>query len=555
MRRSGVEDPGSGQLSFRSGRSCHLIAAICLTLLVTGCTVVGPDFELPSVPIMSDWLKSDIEPEPDLTLIEPKADPVARWWTVFNDPVLDRLVEIAYKENLTLRVAAVRIFEARAQLGIVIGDQYPQQQTVGTDYKHEKISTSFGVVEDINQVVPINPTFSRWQLGFDAGWELDLWGQVRRGIESADANLVAQIADYDDVLVTLTGDVASTYVTIRTLEERLALVLEDVADQKESLRITEIRYDNGATTELDVQEATALLNNTEAMVPALESALRQAKNALSYLLGMPPGNLEDILGGPGKIPVPPADVAIGVPAELLRRRPDIRAAELEAAAQSAQIGVALADLYPSFAITGSVGLQASTFAEMFSGNSLAGFINPGFSWNVLNYGRIRNNVRVQDARLQELLVNYQNTVLNAYGEVEDALVAFVQTQREAGFLSNSVDASKEAVRIALLQYQDGTADYTRVLNTQTSLVRSQDQLTATRGDIVNNLIAVYKALGGGWQIREGQDFLPAATKQQMRERTDWGDLLGPGAIPAEDEQLEPPPSPEPPTLFRRPPDW
>ncbi len=533
----------------------YVAGPLAAILLLAGCEVVGPNFDSPAAPTMDTWLETGSALETEKEQVEATSDPVTEWWEVFDDPVLDQLVETAYNQNLTLRTAAIRIFEARAQLGIVIGDQYPQQQEVGGAFKREVISENIGVLREISSFIPVNRGFNSWKVGFDAGWELDFWGKFRRGIESADANLVLQIANYDGVLITITGDVATTYVTIRTLEERLALAIENAAIQSESLRITKIRYDNGVTTELDVQEATTLLNNTLALIPALENGLRQAKNALSVLLGMPPSDLEAILGGPGRIPIPPPEVAIGVPAELLRRRPDIRAAELEAAAQSAQIGVALADLYPSFTLSGSVGLDASDFVDLFKPDSFTGFISPAFTWNVLNYGRIRNNVRVQDARLQELLVNYENTVLNAFLEVENALIAFLQTQRESEFLARGVQASRKAVRIAQLQYEDGTADYTRVLNTQTALVRGQDQLTATKGDIVNNLVAVYKALGGGWQIREGQPFLPMATKVEMRERTDWGELLGPEAVPAEDEQLDPPPSPEPPTLFDRPPDW
>ncbi|MCP4328902.1 MAG: efflux transporter outer membrane subunit [Alphaproteobacteria bacterium] len=520
---------------------------------IAGCTVVGPDFERPQAPTTETWIDADEAGDKDK--VDPRDEPVTEWWTLFDDPVLNDLIETAYAQNLTLRTAGIRIFAARAQLGIVVGEQYPQQQSVGTDFKHEKISENVGILREISSVVPLNDTFSRWQLGFDAGWELDIWGQFRRGIEAADANLVAQIANYDDVIVTLTGDVAGTYVNIRTIEQRLVDAHENVKLQEEGLRIARARFRNGVATELDVDEATTLLNNTRATIPQLEIALRQSKNALSVLLGMPPGDLGRILVEPGTIPVPPPDVGVGVPADLLRRRPDIRAAELQAAAQSAQIGIAEADLYPAFTLSGSVGFEASDFAELFTGNSFTGFINPGVSWNIFNYGRIKNNVRVQDAVFQELLVNYQNTVLNAYLEVENALVAFLQAQRQAQYLAVSAAAAAHSVGLALLQYQEGTADYTRVLNTQNALVNAQDRLTATKGEIVANLIAVYKALGGGWQIRAGHPFLPEATKEEMRRRTDWGDILGPQAIPEMDESLDPPPSPEPPTFFTRTPDW
>lgn len=529
----------------------RVLPLLTTALGVSACTVVGPDFRPPSAPELSQWQETAGPIGTDESRLTREPGTATDWWTVFGDPVLDRLIVEAYAQNLTLRTAGIRIYEARAQLGIAIGEQYPQQQQVGAGYRREAVSKNLGVLRDISNVISIDPTFNVWELGFDAAWELDLWGKFRRGIESADANLLEQVANYDDVLVTLTGDVASAYTQIRTFEERLVLARRNVALQKRSLAITRLRFADGVATELDVQEATALLNKTEALVPELENGLRQSMNALTLLLGLAPGELGSLLGGPGEIPKPPEDVAVGIPSELLRRRPDIRAAEMRAAAQSAQIGFAEADLYPAFTLAGSIGFQSSDLSDLLAGRSVAGFFNPGVTWNVFNYGRIKNNVRVQDARLQELIVDYQNTVLKAYKEVEDAAAAFVQGQRQADFLAKSVAASERAVDIALLQYADGTADYTRVLNTQTSLVRTQDQLTAVRGQIVSNLVALYKALGGGWQIRDGRDFVPPQTRNAMSNRTDWGDLLAPDAVPEGEKALTPPPSPEPPTLFDR----
>ncbi|MGI9481758.1 MAG: TolC family protein, partial [Hyphomicrobiales bacterium] len=238
----------------------------------------------------------------------------------------------AYHENLTLRGAGLRVYEARAELGIASGEQFPQSQKIAGGYTRERISTNESVLRDINRVVSIDPTFHRWQLGFDAGWEVDIWGKFRRNVQSAEANLLAQVANYDDVLVTLVGDVASTYVTIRELQRLIAISRVNAAGQKESLRITKIRFKDGATTELDVNEATALYNNTLATIPKLEAELAQAYNAMSVLIGQPPSDLRDVIRRTAPIPRAPAEVAIGVPAELLRRRPDIRAAEYEAAA-------------------------------------------------------------------------------------------------------------------------------------------------------------------------------------------------------------------------------
>ncbi len=358
--------------------------------------------------------------------------------------------------------------------------------------------------------------------------------------KSADAELIASIANYEDALVFLTAEVARTYVLTRTFQERIELANENVRIQERSLQIAEVRFRNGVVTELDVTQARSLLRNTQALIPRLQTGLRQAQNALSILLGMPPSNFQQISEGPAVISTAPPAVAVGIPAELLKRRPDIRRAELDAAAQSARIGIAKSDLFPRIAILGSIGLQTGVqggalsnnadFSELFSVDSVTYFVGPSVDWAILNYGRLTNNIRVQDARFQQLIVNYQNTVLEAAQEVEDALVAFVRAQDGARLLSDSVDAAKRSVKLSLIQYRDGSVSYQRVLDSQEFLVQQQDTWTATRGDVALNLIATYKALGGGWQIRQGKDFIPIETKQVMGERTDWGDLINPKAM-------------------------
>lgn len=400
-----------------------------------------------------------------------------------------------------------------------------QQARGGATYNTLSENAANTAVGDLN--------YWDFDAGFDAVWELDFWGKFRRGIESADASLLANMAAYDDFLVSLLSEVANAYVVIRTFEKRIQLAEENVALQERSLNITDVRFRNGATTELDVQQAKTLLRNTQALIPQLRAGYRQAKHALSTLLGMPPSELRNILGGPSEIPSAPSAVAAGIPAELLRRRPDIRRAELEAAAQSALIGVAKADLYPSFSLFGSLGLRSSDGTnatrtgddgadELFEGDSLEFFGGPSFTWNIFNYGRIKNQVRVQDARFQQLIVNYQETVLRAAREVEDAMVGFLRAQETEEFLNASVVAASRSVDLALIQYRDGVADYQRVIDTQTSLVNQQDLWTQTRGDIVRNLIAMYKAMGGGWQKRKDKDFIADDIKETMRERTDWG---------------------------------
>jgi len=527
--------------------------AFALAVLISGCTTLGPDFIRPDSDVQQKWTEEATNSE-----FKPQAPADGgRWWTVFGDATLDKLIDTAYQQNLTLKTAGVRILEARAQLGIAVGSLYPQQQQATANGTYVKSS------QNIANTATGDLNFWNYDIGLSAGWELDFWGRFARGIESSDADLLASVANYDDVLVTLTAQVATTYLSIRTFEERIVIAKENIKLQQQGLEISKVRFESGATTELDVTQAETLLRDTQASVPAFELARRQAMNALATLLGVTSGEAYSLMYGaseePGLIPSAPPEVAVGIPADLLRRRPDVRLAELQAWAQSALIGVAQADLYPSISLVGTIGISAGGgtssarngtvgVGDLFSNGALRFQGGPAVTWNIFNYGRIKNNVRVQDARLQQLLVAYQNTVLQAGQEVEDAMVGFVQSQRRAEFLNLGVTAAKRSVKLSLVQYRDGVTDYTTVLDTQRSLVSQQDQYTATRGAIVQNLVGIYRALGGGWQIREGHDFVSEKTQEVMRERTDWGGLLDPKAV----ENI-PPPDEAGETL--RSPDW
>ena len=505
-----------------------LIVAIGATLGLGGCTMLGPDFSAAdteaSAQINQTWLEDD-------AAIKFDQDMAQDWWKRFNDPRLDRLIEMAYHQNLTLQAAGLRVLQARAALGIAVGAQFPQTQAAAGGVTRSWPSTNINPTKNLPSALRDGSASNNYNAGFNAAWEADFWGKFRRSIESSDASLMATVASYDDVLVTLTGDVASTYVAIRTLQERLKVARDNIDAQRRSLRIANVRFDNGATTELDVQQARALLASTQATVPALEGQIRQAKNALSILLGMPPSRL-DTLVGTGKIPTAPATVAVGIPADLIRRRPDIRAAELAAKSQSALIGVAETELYPSFGLSGSIGTTTAAFSRALETDSFAGAAGFGFNWNILNYGRIRNNVRIQDALFQETLTNYRNTVLQAAQEVEDGLVGYINTGKQAEFLSKAVTASRRSVELSLIQYRDGATDYQRVINSQQDLLQRQDQYVVSRGSMIGSLVDTYRALGGGWQMREGNPLVPAATREQMGERTNWGKLLGPQSMDA-----------------------
>ena len=529
----------------RISTNLRYVAIPGLLLSLTACTTLGPDFETPVADVEEQWLEKDNQ------TLQTDEEVNSEWWKLFDDPVLDELIQQAYQQNLPLQIAGLRILEARAQLGIAIGNQYPQLQEAAGALSRESLSENapnFSSGADEN--------YWTANAGFNASWELDFWGQFRRAVESASANLGTQIASYDNALVLLTSDVASVYIQIRTLEERLAVAKSNVDTQQRGYQIADVRFRAEATSELDPAQALTLLRNTQSQIPTLESQLRQARHALSILLGMPPSDLVALLGE-GDIPDAPTEVAIGAPAELLRRRPDIRQAELQAAAQNAQIGIAEASLYPSFSLTGSIGYatsdtNSSDMNDMFNSNSLGYSFGPSFAWPILNYGRLKSNVRVQDARLEESIINYQNSVLEAAREVEDGLVGFIGAKSSAGYLSDSVKSAQRSVDLSMIQYREGAVDYQRVLDSQQSLLLQQDQYTSAKGNIVLNLVATYKALGGGWQIRSGNDFVPEARQQQMRERTDWGELLPGESLP--DNLPEVPPSADEQPLFNKP-DW
>ena len=483
--------------------------------------MVGPDFVQPTADVSQEWIEAKD------ARVKTEPPDYKNWWKVFDDPVLDQLIQTAYEQNLPLRIAGVRVFEARAQLGIVIGEFYPQVQEGFGSATYNRISER---APSAPQDGDADFSFRQVDIGVGASWELDFWGKFRRAIQSADASFLNSIAEYDDVLVSLTADVARTYVLLRTFEERLKISQENLVIQKESLRIARARFESGATSERDVQQALSQLNSTEATIPLFETGILKALNALSILLGMPPGQLNDLLSDSSEIPQAPLEVAVGIPAELLRRRPDIRSAELQAAAQSALIGVAKAELYPSFSLVGSFGFLSSDagsfdLSDIFLWKSRTATFGPSFQWNILNYGRLTNNVRVQDARFQELLLNYQETVLRAQQEVEDGLVDFLKSQERVSYLSKGVEAAMRSAELALIQYREGATDYTTVLTAQQALLEQQDLLANGQGDVPQGLIAVYRALGGGWELREDQDFVPVEVKEEMEERTDWGGLL------------------------------
>ncbi len=466
---------------------------------------VGPDYGRPPAPVAPDWIKCDDAEIENRHLVD--------WWTVFDDAKLNELIQSAYEENLTLRVAGTRVLQARAQQAIAVGGLFPQSQQAYGEYSRVNLSrneannpTAASAFLPPGSPPVFTNNFSDWQAGFNMSWELDFWGRFRRNIESATADLDASVEDYDAVLVTLLADVATNYTRYRTSQQRIAIARANVHIQEDILALADEKYRVGTATKLDVEQAKTVLEQTRSLIPAFEIELGRANDTLCTLLGTPPRNLADELGpGPGTNASPMANtpnwVAAGLPADLLRQRPDVRSAERRIAAQSAQIGVAEAELYPSFYINGNIGYESQDLAQLLESQSFMGSIVPNFRWNILNYGRVVNNVRLEQAATLELIYAYQNTVLTAGRETQTALRGFHKSREQAEDLARAVTAAAAATALGLEQYRTGTAPFNTVFNLETTQVQQQDQLSLAQGNIALNLIEVYRAVGGGWELR------------------------------------------------------
>jgi len=498
-------------MAVRSRRLAALAPACLLALICgSGCTgvreyihnglKVGPNYKRPAAPVADEWIDSQS------SRISSEPGDYRDWWTVFNDPVLNRLVQTAYQQNITLREAGFRVAEVQAQRGVVVGNIFPQLQQVEADYTRTQRSTETALFPDIDPSSPFGSLakteFSNWRIGGSLAWELDFWGRYRRAIEAADARLNASVEEFDDALVLLIGEVARTYVELRTIEQQLNVARENAELQSESVRVAEARLKAmAADSELDTPQARANLGNTLATVEALEIQRRQAQNRLAVLMGMPPHDLAYLLDGPAAIPTGPETVAVGVPAELIWRRPDVRRAERLVAAQSAEIGIAQSELYPHISINGMMSWEAEHFSDVFKSSAFGGTIGPSLRWNVLNYGRLLNNIRVQDARFQQLVAAYQQTVLQANEEAENAIVAYLHFTDQVRVREKSARQAREAERVAQVKYREGEIDFNRLFTVQQLLLNQQELLAIARGNAAQSLVDLYRALGGGWEIR------------------------------------------------------
>jgi NodT family efflux transporter outer membrane factor (OMF) lipoprotein len=485
---------------------------------LAGC-MVGPNFVQPEARIQGRWKQFEGGRQ-----VEPSASEVA-WWRQLRDPTLNSIVTDAYRNNPDLQAAGVRIFAARAELNHAVGNLFPQKQDILVAAGRFSPSDAAGPVS----IFGGDQNIFASQAVLSASWEIDFWGKYRRQIQADRAKFLSSIAAYDAMLVSLIADCVNTYVNIRVGQERIRIARANSGLQKRNLELAESRVSAGLATQLDAEQARTQLSMTESTIPLLQENVDRQTNALAVLIGEPPEATRRRLASGGRIPSPPGRVEVGVPRDLLRRRPDVRQAGLQAASQSARIGVAFADLLPAFSLNGSFGYGTgqnfNSLSNIFNwqqsiADSAGSLVVP-----VFNYGRLINRVRVQDAAFQESVFAYQKTVLKAQQEVEDAIASFVQSRNRVMRLQSAVSSAGATVKSALAQYESGATNYTTVVTAEQSKTLGEDQLAAARGDVLNAFVGIYRGLGGGWEIRETSGVLSEETKKQMKERTNWGRLL------------------------------
>lgn len=511
------------------------LSALAALLLTTGCQNLGPDFKgVDAIHVPKAWESSR----------EHHNTQIAVWWKIFNDPTLNKLVQKTYAQNLDLKSAGLRILQSRAALGISEGLEYPQVQTLSGNAARIRTNGS---------------SFSSTGLNFDVGWEIDVWGKYARGIESAQATLFASVASYHDIMISVIAEVARNYINYRTAQERIAYAKRNIVIQERVAEITKIQFNSGNVSELDMQQSRAQLYTTRSVLPSLELAKIKARNAIAVLMGMPITKVENLLLS-GKVyhdniskyvnttthksfiqikegdrdninvafvPMATFNPYYKIDAALLSNRPDLKVAEYQAHASAANIGATEATLYPSFSLFGNIGFNTNnaTGSWISAGDALGVSIGPAFSWNIFQYGRIKNQIRLKDAIFEESLVNYNKKVLSALSEVSDALNGYRLTKKQLDTNKQAVNATVRAFNISMTQYNDGLVSYERLLTSVNNLTRSQDQYAQIKGNLATNVMLLYKALGGGWQMSKGKAYVSSHTAEKMKKRTDWGRYL------------------------------
>ena len=486
----------------KRAKSLRLIASgLALALAfaaLPGCMTVGTDYTGPKVQMPTNWRAETGE-----TAKTGRAEKLADWWKAFNDPLLNELLDKALANNLDLKSAVSAVRQARANRRMVAGDIYPAATAKASSTESQSRR------DDLNWY-----DHESHRLGLDLSWEIDLFGRIRRGVEAADAKSQAAEEDMRNVRVSLVAETAGAYISLRTYQKRLAMARENLRLQRETLALTKVKYQTGMAGALDVEQAAYSLESTRSQIPDLETGLKEMKNSLAVLLGSWPGDLDQKLEATAPIPQGGSQVVLGVPADLLRRRPDIRAAERRLAAQTAQVGVAEGDLYPKLTVSGSMAYESLGLSGLISPASMVAALGGAVSWKIFNQESIRGNIQVQTELQKQALLTYESTLRTAVKEVENALTAVLKEAQKQKTLVKAVGSARAATALALQGYESGISDFQSVLQTQQSLTSLEDRLSQSRGQSAQNLITLYKALGGGWSPQG----LPAAASPAAAEK-------------------------------------
>jgi multidrug efflux system outer membrane protein len=474
---------GARILRGRRGRACLLGG---VALLMAGCTV-GPDYHptKTGAPLPAGWDGTGVATPAQPSVATTEAAHLSDWWGVFNDPKLTQLVTDALKANLDLRTAEAALRQARAARDVTASGFWPNVNATGSYQRSGPLGG--GRAGDL------------FQDGLNASWQLDFFGGVRRGIEAAKANIDAAVENRRNVLITVAAEVATDYVSLRAFQQRIQVARDNLKAQRHTAELTRQRFQGGIVSALDVANAEAAVASTEATIPPLEASVRQAIYALSVLLARPPAALMEELSVAGPVPQAPARVPVGLPSALLERRPDIRQSEALVHAATAQIGVAKAQWFPQFSLTGNLGFASNTLRGLLRSDSGSWSLGPSVTWPIFTAGRIQANIEVQNAAQEQALLAYQKTVLTALQEVENSLVSFALEQQHRQLLEQTVKANTRALNLATQLYTVGTTDFLSVIVAQQSLLSSQDALSQSNAAIATDLIALYNALGGGWE--------------------------------------------------------
>jgi multidrug efflux system outer membrane protein len=469
---------------------------VSVPVALAGCAV-GPDYHPPKTQAPANWSEAQLGGATNRPV------QIVDWWKTFNDPELNSLIQRAVAANDDLRVADGRLREARALRSNTAWDLGPTIDGGAgyTDTRQSKNSIPFNTTGPVGGEISSNYLFHTdlYDAHFDASWEIDVFGGRRRALQEANAVLASTVEDQRDVLVSVLAEVARNYIDVRDFQQRVAIANRNIAAQQDAVDIAQARFHAGLASELDAKEAEVLLANTQSQVPTLEESLKQGVHRLGVLIGQQPGALLNELSAPAPIPAPPPEVPVGLPSDLLRRRPDVRRAERQLAAATANIGVQTAELFPKFSLTGVGGFQSFSVSDWFSGASKYWSAGPSVTWRILDYGHVRSQIQTANAQAQQSLAMYDKTVLLSLEDVENALVAYSQEQVRHRSLQDAVDAGRSAVEISNELYKNGLTSFLNVVDAERSLYQAEDGLVQSERTVTVNLVALYKALGGGWE--------------------------------------------------------